>query len=71
MPAEARRRDRLIGVAALAAVLLDPPMLGLFSGATIFGWPLLYVYLFGAWAVVIVLLAVVVERGSRDAAEPD
>ena len=62
MPAESRRRDKLIGLFAFAAILFDPPMLGLFSGGTVLGWPLLYLYLFAAWAGVILLIALVVER---------
>jgi hypothetical protein len=65
MPAEARRRDQLIGLFAFAAVLFDPPMLGLFSGGTVLGWPLLYLYVFVAWGGVIALLALVVERRHR------
>lgn len=62
MPEHARKRDQLIGVFALGCVLLNPPLLDLFSGATVFGWPLLYVYLFGAWGIVIAAVAVVTER---------
>ncbi len=67
MPEEARRRDQLIGVFALACVLFNPPLLDLFSGRTILGWPLLYVYLFGAWAVVIAIVAFVAERRAHHA----
>ena len=62
MPAEARRHDKLIGLFAFATILFDPPMLGLFSGGTVLGWPQLYIYVFVAWAGVIALVAVVVER---------
>jgi hypothetical protein len=65
MPEEARRRDQLIGVFALACVLLNPPLLDLFSARTVFGWPLLYVYLFLAWGVVIGCIAIVTERRKR------
>ena len=56
------RRDRMIGLFVLGAVLFNPPVLNLFGG-TIFGWPTLYVYLFGAWALIILGIAVVAERG--------
>lgn len=65
MPEEARRRDQLAGIFALALVLFNPPLLDLFSGGTVFGWPLLYVYLFGAWALVIVSIGVVAKRRRR------
>jgi hypothetical protein len=62
MPEEARRRDQLAGLFALGLILFNPPVLDLFSGGTIFGWPLLFVYLFGAWALIIGAVAVVAER---------
>ena len=55
------RRDRMIGLFVLGVVLFNPPVLNLFGG-TIFGWPTLYVYLFGAWALIIAGLALVLER---------
>ena len=59
-----RRSQRLIALACLGALLFNYPLLSLFNGArTIWGIPLLYAYLFAAWAVLIVLLAVVAERG--------
>ncbi|MGP0061603.1 MAG: hypothetical protein ACLPID_20225 [Beijerinckiaceae bacterium] len=62
MPREARRRDRLVGLFALGVVLFNPPVLWLFADATLFGWPLLFVYLFCAWAVFTALIALTVER---------
>jgi len=62
MPREARRRDRLVGLFVLGLVLFNPPILWLFSGATLFGWPRLFVYLFCAWMVLTVMVAFTVER---------
>jgi len=59
----AARRERLIGLFILGLILFNPPILNLFGG-TVFGWPALYVYLFVAWALIIVGVAVVVERNS-------
>ncbi len=53
MPEEARRRDQLAGIFAFGLILFNPPLLNLFSGGTILGWPLLYAYLFGAWGSII------------------
>jgi hypothetical protein len=59
---DSRRRDRLIGLFLLALVLLNPPILWLFGrGSTLFGLPLLYVYLFVAWLVVIAAVAWIAE----------
>lgn len=69
MPNSARRRDRLVGLFVAGLVAFDPPLLNLFHG-TVFGWPALYVYIFGVWALLIAALALVLERG-RDAARKD
>jgi hypothetical protein len=72
MPQEARRRDRLVGLFALGFVLFNPPVLRLFAGATLFGWPLLFVYLFCAWAALTAMVAFTVERRRmRSLAEKD
>jgi len=65
MPEEARRRDQLLGLFALGSVFLNPPILYLFSGGTILGWPLLYAYIFLVWGLVIVILGIVVSRRRR------
>ncbi len=62
MPREVRRRDRLVALFALGVALFNPPVLWLFTGATVFGWPLLFVYLFCVWGVVTALIALTVER---------
>jgi hypothetical protein len=63
MPEEIRRRDRLIGLFLLALVLLNPPLLMLFGGeVTVFGLPLLYVYIFLAWLLIIAAVAWIAER---------
>jgi len=65
MPEEARRRDRLIGLFFCGVVLFDPPLLALFSDASWRGWPLIYVYVFLAWAGLIAGVAMVTERRRR------
>jgi hypothetical protein len=69
-----RRRDRLIGLFLLGLVLLNPPLLFLFgNGDTLFGLPLLYLYLFVAWLVIVGAVAWIAERRSarrRDEEEP-
>lgn len=58
-----RRGQRLIALACLGALLLNYPLLSIFnSPRTVWGVPLLYAYLFIIWALLISLLAVVVER---------
>ena len=59
-----RKGQRLIALACLGGLLLNYPLLSLFNSAhTLLGVPLLYAYLFAVWALLIGLLAAVVERG--------
>ncbi len=73
MTEEARQRDKLVGLFVLGVAAFNPPLLILFSGATLFGWPLLYLYLFAVWALLIGAVALVVERRGRrpDSGLPD
>ena len=62
----AQIRDRLIALFLFGAVALSPPLLGIFRADTmVFGIPLLFLYLFVAWAVLVGLLALIVEKTSR------
>jgi peptidoglycan/LPS O-acetylase OafA/YrhL len=65
MTEEARQRDKLVGLFVLGVAVFNPPLLSLFSGRTLFGWPLLYVYLFCVWSILIGAVALVVERRRR------
>jgi len=62
------RRDRMIGLFAAGAVLLNPPILNLVRGS-LFGIPARYLYFFLVWALLIGLMAFVGERGSASADE--
>ncbi len=58
-----RRGARLVGLFLLGCLLFNYPLLALFNvRATLFGVPLVYAYLFAAWALLIALVAIVVER---------
>ncbi|MBP2293158.1 hypothetical protein [Azospirillum rugosum] len=58
--------DRLIALFLFALVAFNPPLLRVFgAGDTLFGLPLLYVYVLGVWAAVIALSARLLERGGR------
>ena len=61
------RNDRLIALFLLGVVAFAPPLVRVFGGgATLFGWPLLFIYMFLIWAVVVVLIAVDVESRNED-----
>lgn len=62
---EQRRNERFAALALAATVLMLPPFLGIFNTDTlVFGLPLLFLYLFAVWAVVIALAATLT-RGGR------
>lgn len=55
--------QRLVAVFLFGCVLLNYPVLQLFNArAEIFGIPLLYAFLFGAWVLLIALMAWISER---------
>ena len=63
MPKSSRKGQRLVGLFLLGCLLFNYPLLALFNvRATLGGIPLLYAYLFAAWATVIALVAYVMER---------
>ena len=55
--------QRLIGLCLLGFVLFNYPILALFNvPGSLFGVPLLYAWIFLSWAVLIALMAWVVEK---------
>ena len=63
MAHRANRAQRLVALFLLGCLLFSFPLLSIFnSGGTVFGIPVLYAYLFGAWAALIALAIVIVER---------
>jgi hypothetical protein len=58
-----RRTARLVALCMLGCLLFNYPILALFNRPdTFFGIPALYAWIFGAWTVLIVLMAHAVER---------
>jgi len=58
-----RRGERLVGLFLLGCLLFNFPLLALFNvRAAVFGIPLLYAYLFAAWALLIVVVAAIMKR---------
>jgi hypothetical protein len=55
--------QRLVAVFLLGLLLLNYPLLTLFAGpGLLFGIPILYVYVFAVWALLLALMAIVVEK---------
>ena len=60
---QGRVGQRLVGVFLLGCLLFNYPLLALFNVRfDVGGIPLLYAYLFTAWAILIALVAVIMER---------
>ncbi len=65
-PARSRTRERLIALALAGALALNFPLLDLFDrAALLLGVPVLFLYLFGAWAALIGLTALITDRPRR------
>ena len=57
---------RFVALFLLGAVAFNPPLLAIFDVDTlVLGVPLLYVYLFAAWAILIALVRLVAERSEE------
>jgi hypothetical protein len=57
------RRDRMVGLFVAGLLLFNPPIVNLVGG-TLFGWPALYLYLFGIWIALIAAAAFILEGRS-------
>lgn len=54
--------QRLVALFLLGCLLFNYPLLSLFTGdARVWGIPLIYVYLFAAWGVLIGAMALIIE----------
>ena len=63
MRAPSIKGQRLVALCLLGCLLLNYPLVSLFAGTTqVFGVPLLYAYVFFAWALLIAWMTIVVER---------
>jgi uncharacterized membrane protein len=63
---ESRTGDRLVALFLFGCLALSPPLLAIFSAETVVASiPLLFFYLFTVWAILIVLLALIIERRRR------
>jgi hypothetical protein len=63
--------QRLVALFVLGLLAFGYPLLSLFSvPRLLFGVPLLYLYLFGAWLLVIVVAAWLLERGRDGRGSP-
>jgi hypothetical protein len=63
--------DRLIALFLLGVLLLTPPTMAIFNvDRLVFGIPLLFLYLFGAWLLIVMLVALLLRaREPRNGAD--
>jgi len=55
--------QRLVALFLLGCLLFNFPLLSLFTGdSRVWGIPLVYFYVFAAWAAIIALMALIIER---------
>jgi hypothetical protein len=70
MTPESKKNKRLVALFLLGFVLLNYPILSLLNlHIFVFGLPLLYIYIFGIWGLLILLSAWITMRRSRENAE--
>jgi len=70
MTPESKKNKRLVALFLLGFVLLNYPILSLLNlPIFVFGLPLLYIYIFGIWGLLILLSAWATTRRSRENAE--
>lgn len=66
MPGGKRQNQRLIVLQILGVIILNFPLLSLFSRPVFWlDTPLLYIYLFSSWALFILLLALILRKRTR------
>jgi hypothetical protein len=66
MPAERRSRENMVILFVVGLLALNYPLLSLFDRMKlVLGIPLLFLYVFVMWLVIIALTAMVVERAER------
>jgi hypothetical protein len=66
MTPENQKSKRLVALFLFGFVFLNYPILSLFNiKMTVFGLPLLYIYIFGVWGLLIFLSALVVGRSGE------
>ena len=66
MTPENKKNKRLVALFLFGFVLLNYPILSLLNlDITVFGIPLVYIYIFGVWGLLIFLSALVMSRSKK------
>ena len=65
MPQNTDKNKRLVSAFLLGAVFFNFPLLSLFNHMSyVLGFPILYLYIFSLWLLMIVLMIVITTRGN-------
>jgi len=65
MPQNTDKNKRLVSLFLLGAVFFNYPLLSLFNHKSyVLGFPILYLYIFSIWLLMIVLMIVITTRGN-------
>jgi hypothetical protein len=66
MKKDSKKAQRLISLFLIALFLLNFPLLNIFNHPSLIGGiPLLYVYIFGSWLVLIVITALLIGKQNK------
>ena len=66
MTPESKKNKRLVALFLFGFVLLNYPILSLLNlNISVFGLPLVYIYIFGIWGLLIFLAALVMSRSNE------
>lgn len=66
MAKDGTKAQRLVALCMLGLLLFNYPILALFNKATlVLGIPLIYAYIFAAWALLVAAMAWVAERDGK------
>lgn len=72
VPRRGLRAERLAFLFVLGLLVFNPPFLAIYNlPETVFGIPLLYLYLFASWACLIALAALAIEGTAEAEDEPE
>ncbi|NVJ92153.1 MAG: hypothetical protein HWE34_10880 [Methylocystaceae bacterium] len=66
-------RERLTGLCLFGVLLFSPSLIAIFDrggDTTLFGVPVLFVYVFGVWAGLVLVSAILIIRRQKEGLEP-
>lgn len=66
MKKETKKAQKLISLFLISLLLMNFPLLSLFNTPSLLGSiPLLYVYIFGAWLVLIIIIGLIINKKEK------